>query len=345
MKREANVSLKSLNSFGVDVHAAQALWLQTEADLEVLAPGFFKQGRDLVLGGGSNVLLVDDIPGTVFLNRLHGRSLTCRDDGSVLVECAAGENWHELVQWTLQQGFSGLENLSLIPGLAGAAPMQNIGAYGVELADTLESVRAWDWADGQWRTFSNEECHFGYRDSRFKSEQPDRYLITSIRLRLSNDFHPKLDYAGIQEELEMAEIARPTAKDVSNAVVKIRQRKLPDPVVTANAGSFFKNPLLSAKDADALKREFPGLPVWPAGDGLSKLSAGWMIETCGWRGHRQGHVAVADQHALVLVNSGGASGSEILDLANDIVRSVNEKFCIRLQKEPRIVRFRQDPTL
>ena len=295
--------------------------------------------RDLVLGGGSNVLLVEDVPGTVYLNRLRGRSLGRVDGTTVLVEAAAGESWNDLVRWSLEKGLSGLENLSLIPGLAGAAPMQNIGAYGVELADVLESVRTWDWVAGERRVFNNDECHFSYRDSRFKSKQADRYLITSIRLRLSTIFQPKLEYAGISEQLKASGILKPSARDVSDAVVKIRQTKLPDPAVTANAGSFFKNPLVAAEQASALTRKFPMLPAWHGRNDHTKLSAAWMIEHCGWRGHRRGDVGVSDQHALVLVNYGDGRGSEILKLADAIIDSVREEFGVQLITEPKIVQF------
>jgi UDP-N-acetylmuramate dehydrogenase len=276
----------------------------------------------------------------VYLNRLRGRRLGHPEGTTVLVEAAAGENWDGLVRWSLRQGLSGLENLSLIPGLAGAAPVQNIGAYGVELADVLESVCAWDWTRGDWRVFSNEECRLSYRDSRFKSEEADRFLITSIRLRLSTVFHPKLDYAGIREQLAKTGVAKPGAIDVCEAVTTIRQQKLPDPAVTPNAGSFFKNPLVSTEQAHALQLKYPGLPAWPGSHHDTKLSAAWMIEHCGWRGHRKGEVGVSEQHALVLVNHGNGQGADVLNLADAIIDSVRQEFGVCLMAEPKIVQYR-----
>jgi len=337
MKVSKNPSLKSFNTFGVQASAGLMITLENEEDLLSLPP--FNPERDLILGGGSNVLFVSDIPGTVFQNRLAGKAIVETHDDHAWIEVGAGENWHQLVRWTLDHGLTGLENLSLIPGLAGAAPIQNIGAYGVELAAVLETVTAWDLARNTWTTFTLPQCELSYRDSLFKSGEPGRYLICSIRLRLDTQFAAKLDYTGLRDELSRAGIERPSALDVSDAVVRLRQSKLPDPAVTGNAGSFFKNPVLKQGRADSLIDLFPGLPAWPLDGEEVKLSAAWMIEHCGLKGRREGDACVSDKHALVIVNNGSASGQQIFKLAEDIQASVHSTFGILLEPEPRIVNF------
>lgn len=334
MKRLTDTSLAELNSFGVATHADEVLVLESEADLAGLG---FDPAVDLLLGGGSNVLLAGDVPGRVLLNRLPGRRVASDDGEHAVVEAAAGENWHQLVRWSLDQGLNGLENLSLIPGLVGAAPMQNIGAYGVELREHLESVTAWDLHRGELRELDNSDCAFGYRDSRFKTAEPDRWLVTAIRLRLSRRFEPRLDYAGIADELRAAGVNSPGARDVSDAVVRIRSRKLPDPALEGNAGSFFKNPVVPATQADALSTEHAALPRWPAGEGSTKLSAAWLLEHCGWKGQREGDAGFSARHALVLVNHGRASGEQLLGLAARAAHDVHQHFGLWLEPEPRIV--------
>ena len=334
MRRQEQVSLKRYNTFGVEATARSVVQIESETDLEELE---FDPRRDLVLGGGSNVLFTGDVDGTVFINRIGGMRVIDSDDDMAVVEAAGGAIWHSLVLWSLKQGLSGLENLSLIPGLAGAAPMQNIGAYGVELADYLDSVTAWDWQNREWVNFSNHDCSFSYRDSRFKSDEPDRYLITSMRLRLRRNFTPSLSYAGLNEELAALGIEKPSADLVSKAVILIRKRKLPNPATLGNAGSFFKNPSLHPDQAEKLRTRFDGLPVHMINKGAVKLSAAWMIEHCGWKGHREGDAGVFEKHALVLVNHGNASGRDILSLANKISASVAEEFGVTLEPEPRII--------
>lgn len=299
----------------------------------------FEPQRDLVLGGGSNVLLADDVEGQVLHVGFRERSVEEIDDHAVKVRLGAGEPWHAAVRWTLDIGLCGVENLSLIPGLCGAAPLQNIGAYGVELASVLHRVEAWDWRERRLRTFDRADCALGYRDSRFKSGEPDRYLVTALELVLQRPehFEPRLDYARLREELEAMAIARPTARDVSDAVIRLRQRKLPDPAMLGNAGSFFKNPVVDEAAVTRLRDSFPDLPLYPAGQGLWKISAGWLIESCGWRGFREGDAGVALEHALVLVNYGSAAGRDLLDLALRIRGSVQERFGITLENEPRII--------
>jgi UDP-N-acetylmuramate dehydrogenase len=337
MKHSRNASLKHLNSFSVEARAARIFELESRQDLhEFAAEHQFDPADDLILGGGSNILFARDVEGSVILNHVTGRRVINESGAGVLVEALAGENWHQLVLWSLDQGLSGIENLSLIPGLTGAAPMQNIGAYGVELSDVLDSVEALDLQTGRFREFTRKECQFTYRDSRFKSLDAGRYLITAVRLRLQRSFTPRLEYAGVAAELLTAGVNQPTARQVSDAVIRIRQRKLPDPAIIGNAGSFFKNPLVGRQTADRLATKFENLPIHKQDDGSAKLSAAWMIDDCGWKGHREGDAGVSDQHALVLVNYGSASGRHLLDLANAIADSVHERFGVELIPEPRI---------
>jgi len=338
MKRIINASLKHLNSFSVEARAGRLLELESEEDLQTLIPQHrFDVTSDLILGGGSNIVFAGDIEGTVILNRVTGKRIVEDANQEVVVEASAGENWHQLVLWCLDHGLSGIENLSLIPGLVGAAPMQNIGAYGVELADVLDSVLTLDLQNGVAREFKQKDCHFTYRNSRFKSADAGKYLITGIRLRLQRVFKPRLAYKGLREELLSMGVTVPTAGQLSDAVIRIRQRKLPDPQTCGNAGSFFKNPVVSQIEAELLIKEFSGLPAYPANNEV-KLSAGWLIEQCGWKGRSMGRAAVSEQHALVLINKGNATGQEILALAGAIQASVRDRFGIELEPEPLIIR-------
>lgn len=334
MKVVEHPSLLALNTFGVAAHAS--LLVEVENDEDVLSVPRFDPAQDFVLGGGSNVLFVSDVPGTVLLNRISGIEVVAQDEQQALVEVGAGEIWHGLVTWSLRQGLYGLENLALIPGLAGAAPMQNIGAYGVELASLLDSVTAWDWQTASWAVLDREQCSLGYRDSLFKSAQAGRYFITSIRLRLQKQFSAQLHYPGLEEELHGAGIRQPTAADVCAAVMRLRQRKLPDPAVAGNAGSFFKNPLLGQDQFEILRGQFPSLPAWPMDDQRVKVSAAWMIEQCGLKGYQHNGAAVSRRHALVLLNRHQASGLDIWQLARHVQREVRLRFGITLEPEPRI---------
>jgi UDP-N-acetylmuramate dehydrogenase len=334
MRQAEQVSLRRYNTFGVEAKARHVVQLESESDLEGLA---LDPETDLVLGGGSNILFAGDVDGTVIINRIGGFRIVDLVDDVAVVDAAGGAIWHSLVLWSLAQGLSGLENLSLIPGLVGAAPMQNIGAYGVEISDHLESVRAWDRQDRAWISFSNRDCRFGYRDSRFKKDEAGRYLITSVRLRLNRKYVPELSYAGLREELSAMEIDKPTAQMVSKAVILIRKRKLPDPARLGNAGSFFKNPMLHPDQAESLRSRFDGFPVHLVNANSTKLSAAWMIDHCGWKGHREGDAGVYEKHALVLVNHGNATGRDILSLANRISASVADEFGVNLEPEPRII--------
>ncbi len=333
-----NASLLALNTFHVQAQAAQLLEIQDSATLpDALALPSVAEGPLLVLGSGSNVLLAGDVQGTVLVFANQGIDILEHRADYTVVRAAAGVNWHKLVLWSLQHGLSGLENLALIPGTVGASPIQNIGAYGVQVGEFIQTVEAWDRDAGQWVRLDTEQCAFGYRDSVFK-QQPERYLITAVELRLPLLHALRMDYAGIAEELQAQGIDTPSAVDVANAVIAIRRRKLPDPDVLGNAGSFFKNPILGVDQVEVLLQSFPELPVYPAErEDQRKLSAAWMIEHCGWKGFREGDAGVAPSHALVLVNHGNASGAELLALARRISASVLETFSVAIEPEPRLI--------
>ncbi|WP_367382122.1 UDP-N-acetylmuramate dehydrogenase [Stenotrophomonas cyclobalanopsidis] len=333
-----NAPLQALNTFHVRANAAQLVELHDPALLpDVLALPSVANGPLLVLGSGSNVLIADDLPGTVLVFGNRDISFLEHRADHAVIRAGAGVSWHGLVMFSLQEGLSGLENLALIPGTAGAAPIQNIGAYGAQVGEFIQTVEAWDCQEQAWVRMDNEQCGFGYRDSVFK-QQPDRYLITAIELRLPLLHALRMDYAGIREELQAQGVELPSAVDVANAVITIRRRKLPDPDVLGNAGSFFKNPVLPLEQVDVLLQHFPELPVFPAErDDQRKVSAAWMIESCGWKGFRDGDAGVAPSHALVLVNHGNATGAELLDLARRISASVLEKFGVPIEPEPRLL--------
>lgn len=331
-----NASLAGHNTFRVPARAALFAAVNDPRALpELLRSPAVRDQPLLVLGAGSNVLFTRDPEGVVVNIAAHGVQILGEDSAGVRLRAAAGEYWHDLVRWSLVQGLCGLENLSLIPGSVGAAPIQNIGAYGVELAENLIAVETYDRERDETVKLSREECGFSYRHSVFK-QTPDRWIITAVELRLQRTAAPKLDYSGIREELSAMNITRPTATDVSDAVCRLRRRKLPDPAVIGNAGSFFKNPVVSVEHAAKLSGAHPGLPVFDTADG-SKLSAAWLIEQCGWKGFREGDAGVSDKHALVLVNHGHASGAQLWSLAHRIMDSLQEKFDIRLEPEPRIL--------
>ncbi|TAG77945.1 MAG: UDP-N-acetylmuramate dehydrogenase [Betaproteobacteria bacterium] len=336
-------SLTSRNTFGIKASAAQFADVTSVAGLRAWAASRTEKTQPLVIGGGSNLLITRDVVEEPVLH-IAPRGIRILEDAgeSVLVEAMAGEPWHAFVLWTLAQGLCGLENLSLIPGYVGAAPVQNIGAYGVEIKDTCERVIAIDLRTGAERVFTREECAFGYRDSVFKRvdrEHPrDRFVIVSVRFRLSRAFVARTSYGEIQAELESMQL-KPhalAAMDVSRAVIAIRSRKLPDPAVIGNAGSFFKNPIVSHDAAEKLVANFPDAKAFRSGQ-ATKIAAGWLIEKAGWKGRLMGRAGVHKNHALVLVNHGGASGAELWALAQAIRFDVKEKFDIELEPEPRIV--------
>jgi UDP-N-acetylmuramate dehydrogenase len=304
-----------------------------------------RNGRLLVLGEGSNVLFTGDFDGTVLVMATRGVHVETKATSGVQVESdgdsariavAAGERWDDFVRWTLGQGYAGLENLILIPGTVGAAPIQNIGAYGCEVAEFIESVEAWDTREHCVVTLDHATCAFAYRDSLFKHE-PGRYIVTAVRFVLPRSRPLRTDYAGINEQLARMGVDKPAPFHVAEAVVHLRMSKLPDPAVIGNAGSFFKNPIVDAALAEQLKRDHPGLAVWPQPDGRCKVSAAWLIEAAGFKGTREGDAGISQRHALVLVNHGKASGPELWALAKRVIAGVQEKFGVRLEPEPLVI--------
>ncbi len=333
-----NADLRPLNSFGVAARARALTRVDTRDGLVAALDFAAREGLHVeVLGGGSNVLIVEDLDALVLLPQLRAIEwLGQGDDGRIRVRAAAGENWHAFVGATLEHGAFGLENLALIPGQVGAAPIQNIGAYGVELERFVAAVEAYDRVERSFVRIEAADCGFRYRDSRFKHDG-ERHLIVAVEFALSTTPQLSLDYAGIREELQSNGILAPAPLDVYQAVSTIRRRKLPDPARLGNAGSFFKNPVLSTELALSLKAAYPGLPVYPATAGLSKLAAGWLIERGGWKGFRDGDAGVHQQHALVLVNHGHANGRQILALAERIRADVLARFGVELEIEPRVL--------
>lgn len=302
---------------------------------ELLAFPAVRSGPVLVLGEGSNMLFAGDYNGTVLAMATQGVQL--ESDGDIArIAVAAGERWDDFVRWTLGQGLVGLENLILIPGTVGAAPIQNIGAYGSEVAEFIESVEAWDTREQQVVTLTHADCAFGYRDSLFKRE-PGRYIVTAVRFALSRTRALRLDYAGIREELARMGVDTPAAFHVAEAVIHLRTRKLPDPAVIGNAGSFFKNPIVDADQAETIRQESPELVAWPTPDGRQKLSAAWLIEAAGLKGYRDGDAGISNRHALVLVNHGQATGPQLWALAQQVITSVFAAFGVRLEPEPLVV--------
>ena len=330
-------SLRGLNTFGLPAVAGALVRIGSDADVRrVLAHPEFGGKPKLILGAGSNIVLTRDPHAVVLKVEVRGRRLVAETPEAWIVEFGGGESWHDAVDWTLAQGWPGLENLALIPGTVGAAPVQNIGAYGIELAERFDSLDAVDLVTGRGVSLDAKACAFGYRDSVFKHAGGAGWLVTDVRFRLSREPAPRTGYADLRDELARRSIARATPADVADAVSTVRRRKLPDPARLGNAGSFFRNPVLPADRAAELARRHPGLPAWPA-DGGVKLAAAWLIDQCGWKGRREGDAGVHAAHALVLVNHGRASGAQILALARRVRDSVLERFGVELEPEPLIV--------
>ncbi len=328
-------SLRHLNTFGIEAKAHSYLQVVAVDTLHAIR----KHSRlstlpRLVLGGGSNLLLTGDYAGLVLHMRTEGIALVAEDDHAFYVKASAGENWHRFVQWTLDRGLGGLENLSLIPGNVGAAPIQNIGAYGVEIKDCFHSLTAFDFDSGETFALDKAACRFAYRDSIFKQDLRDRAVILDVTFALPRRWQPNLQYADLAQELAARAADAPTARDISDAVIAIRARKLPDPATIGNAGSFFKNPLVSKAQRDSLFERYPKLVSYAQPDGGFKLAAGWLIDQCGWKGKTRGAAGVYEKQALVLVNRGGASGQEIADLAAAIQADVLRRFGVKLEPEP-----------
>jgi UDP-N-acetylmuramate dehydrogenase len=338
LKVERRASLRAFNSFGLPAVAATLVRLGSEADVRrVVNHPEFGAAQKLILGGGSNLVLTRDVAAVVLKVELMGRILLRQTPEAWIVEAGAGENWHDFVAWTLQQGWPGLENLALIPGLVGAAPVQNIGAYGVELKDRFDSLDGVDLITGRSVSLSASQCAFGYRDSVFKHLLAGKTLITRVRFRLPRPWQPVLGYLELQRRMLDTGIRNPDAQTLFDWVCAIRRAKLPDPLHIGNAGSFFKNPVVSAEQCRDIIGRDPSVVHYPLPDGSAKLAAGWLIDACGWKGKSIGRAGVYERQALVLVNRGGAIGAEVLTLARAIQESVYGRFGIRLEPEPVIL--------
>ncbi|AZA77841.1 UDP-N-acetylmuramate dehydrogenase [Chryseobacterium sp. G0186] len=336
---QENFSLKPYNTFGVDAKAKYFIEITSIEELKDALHFSKAQSLSLLLlGGGSNILLTKDFDGLAIKLNLKGISEEELNENEILVTAKAGENWHDFVMNCLEKNYGGLENLSLIPGNVGTSPMQNIGAYGTEIKDVFVSCKALDLENLEVKTFSLEECRFGYRDSIFKQEGKGRYIILEVTFQLTRkDHHIKTEYGAITAELKNMEIEHPTIQDVSRAVISIRQSKLPDPKEIGNAGSFFKNPTIPLAQFEALKQKFENIQGYPNGD-MVKVPAGWLIEQCGWKGKQIGNVASHKLQSLVIINAtGNASGKEIFDFSTEIINSVKEKFGIELEREVNII--------
>lgn len=333
---EKNISLLPYNTFGMAQKASAVSIISHENELaELNSYPEYKQGV-LTWGGGSNFLLTTDVKEWVIYNKIKGIRIIKEDTNDILIEAGAGEVWHDFVLYTVQSGFGGLENLSLIPGKVGASPVQNIGAYGAEVKDTLYSVKAWDLQENRFHIFSNADCQFGYRDSIFKNQYKGRFIITSVIFKLSKKPVVNIEYGGIRKELETMGIEDLSIKAVSDAVIQIRRSKLPDPKVVGNAGSFFKNPIIDAEQFKELKTQFSEMPFYESGSRQYKIPAAWLIEQCGWKGYRDGQIGVHSRQALVLVNYGGGNGKKIYELSQKIITSIKEKFGISLEREVQV---------
>ena len=338
MRIETAVNLRAWNTFGLPAIAQTLIHIDEEADVRrVVDHPEFGRAPKFVLGGGSNIVLARDVSAVVLKVAIGGiRLLEARDD-AFIVEAGAGVPWHELVAWTIDQGLPGLENLALIPGTVGAAPVQNIGAYGLELQDRFESLDGVDLVTGRGFTLDGRLCRFGYRDSVFKHELAGKSVITRVRLRLPRPWRPELGYLDLQRKIEETGITAPDARQIFDWVCQVRRAKLPDPAVIGNAGSFFKNPVVTPEQCRDIIARDPHVVHYPMDDGSFKLAAGWLIDACGWKGKTVGGAGVYEKQALVLVNRGDARGAEVITLARAIQESVYGRFGIRLEPEPVVV--------
>lgn len=333
---QKHVNLKPYNTFGIEVFAAGFARFSSTFELKkILEENTFSQL--LILGGGSNLLLTKDFDGLVLKNEIQGFKILEETVENVIIEAGAGENWHEFVLNCIEKGYAGVENLSLIPGSVGASPMQNIGAYGVEIKDIFHHLKAYHIATGEMHTFDKEACQFGYRESVFKTSFKGQYVICSVAFELSKSPEINTSYGAIETELKENNIIEPTICDVSNAVISIRQSKLPDPKVIGNAGSFFKNPVVDESIVQEIQKNYPDVPNYLASDGKRKLAAGWLIEQAGWKGKTFDTFGVHKLQALVLVNYGGSTGNQIYSLSSEIIKSIEEKFGVTLEREVNIL--------
>jgi len=339
MKISHDFSLESYNTFGVDVKAAAFTRVENLAQFhQLILDGYLKDGNFLILGGGSNILFTKDFDGLVILNKIDGIEVKEIDAEQVLVTAGAGVIWDELVRFCIEKGFGGIENLIMIPGSTGAGPIQNIGAYGVELKDTFYSLDAVDLKSGILRSFSNSDCEFGYRDSIFKGKLKGKHMIVSVSLLLRKDHKPDYSYGAIREELmRLGTDVVPGIREVGAAIANIREKKLPDPEKTGNAGSFFKNPIITEEKFEKIRNRYPDVPSYKGAAGMVKVPAGWMIEKCGWKGKEHKGAAVHEKQALVIVNKGTATGKEILRLARMVKASVFDEFGVDIEFEVNIL--------
>lgn len=331
-----NVDLQPFNTFGVAARAAQFTRFRSVAELEERLSSVNGQAI-FILGGGSNILLTQDIQALVLKNEIKGIEMLEKNDDFVWLRVGAGEVWHEFVLYCVEHAYAGVENLSLIPGNVGASPMQNIGAYGVEVKDVIHEVEAFDLEKKMVRKFSNTECEFGYRESVFKRALKGKFVITHVTFKLSTDPKINTSYGAIESELKAMGISNPSIRDVSDAVIAIRQSKLPDPKQIGNAGSFFKNPVVKLSVYEQIKTNHPGVPSYPAEAGKVKIPAGWLIEQAGWKGKTFDNYGVHKNQALVLVNYGGASGRKIWDLSSMILEDIKTKFGVELEREVNVI--------
>ncbi len=332
-----NFSLKKYNTFGIEAKAKQFVAVHSVPDLKTILQEN-KSQKKFILGGGSNMLLTKDIDALVIHIDLKGKKIIEKNDDFVWVESQAGESWHEFVLWTIDQNFGGLENMSLIPGNVGTTPVQNIGAYGTEIKDTFVSCEAMTIENQEMKTFTKDECHFGYRESVFKNEVKNQYIITSVVFKLTKTNHKiNTSYGDISSELEKNNITNPTLKDVSNAVIAIRQSKLPDPKELGNSGSFFKNPILLKSDFEKIHQQFPEMKYFDISETEVKVPAGWLIEQAGFKGKRFGDAGIHKNQALVLVNYGNATGQEILNVSKDIQETIFKTFGIHIEAEVNVI--------
>jgi len=338
MNLQENFSLKSFNTFGIDASAKYfSSFSSTEMLREIIESQFAMLNTHLILGGGSNILLTKDVDGIVLKNDIRGIETVKEDDEHIYLKAGAGENWHQFVLYCVSRNYAGVENLSLIPGNVGASPMQNVGAYGVEIKDVFYELEALHRHDKSIQKFSLQDCAFGYRESVFKNKFKDQFVITSVIYRLNKRPSFNTSYGAINQELERMGVKELSIQAISQAVINIRTSKLPDPNEVGNAGSFFKNPIVSNEKFFELKRKFSDLIAFPSGNDQKKLAAAWLIEQCGWKGYRRHDAGCYEKQALVLVNYGTATGLEVFELSEEIIQSVREKFGVTLEREVNII--------
>ncbi|MCF7833729.1 MAG: UDP-N-acetylmuramate dehydrogenase [Candidatus Pacebacteria bacterium] len=332
-----NYDLTHLNTFGVKAKAKFFVELQEEGDIkELFSSDIFKENKKIFLGGGSNTLFVNDFDGLLVLNRLKGISILEENEESILLRVMSGENWHDFVMYSVNKGLWGIESLALIPGTVGGAPVQNIGAYGAEAKNTIVEVESYEMLNGEKKILQNNECQFGYRDSAFKNSLKGKVFISAVLFKLNKKSSSVPKYEALDKYLKEKNLVIKTSKDISEAVIEVRQSKLPDPKIVGNSGSFFKNVFVQKEKIEDLQVGYPDLPFFED-EGIYKIPAGWLIEKAGWKGKSEGNVGVHDKQALVLINKGGATGMEVKNFSEKIIQSILEKFNLKLEREVNII--------